>query len=458
MLHNKLFTQIDKPDYKKWALDVLCQTLTIPSISAQNTGLKESARLLRQIFSQAGFRIISDTIDGNEIILAQRIVNPRLPTILFYNHYDVQPPEPLDEWVTPAFKPSIRQGKLFGRGAADNKGNLIARLAAVRAFDNAGLPLPVNVTFLIDGREEVGSPGLGAFISRYRNQIKSDMCIWEFGYRNTRGAPVLSLGCKGIMYAEFVATGANADLHSSKGIVVPNPAWHLVWALGSMKDAQERILIKGFYDNVNFKPINAEQLLGLKVHQVDIKPGPLGLKKLVLGLTGHKLLQRYYYQPCLNINGLSSGYEGKGHKTVLPKQALAKADFRLVPDQTPTDIIRKVRAHLDRNGFGNIKITSWHGYPPALTSPGHRDFKRFVSIIKEAGAGVFRKPFEVEPISPASGPMYLFRDKVLGDMPCFALGIGHPGSNIHAPNENIYLSEYFQGIKFIAQLMLSLRG
>ncbi|MFH1227042.1 MAG: M20/M25/M40 family metallo-hydrolase [Planctomycetota bacterium] len=441
---------------QNWSVNLLNQILSIPSISAQNTGLKETAALIIKTFRKYGFSVVSETIQGNQIVLAKRDISPKLPTLLFYNHYDVQPPEPLEEWLSPPFTPTIRQGKIFGRGAADNKGNLIARLAAVKAFDDAGITLPVNVRFLIDGKEEVGSPGLSEFINRHHRDVRADTCIWEFGYRTASGTPVLSLGCKGILYIELIARGSNLDLHSSKGIVVPNPGWQLVWALNSIKDSSERILIKGFYDNANFRPVSPSALQGMKIHQIDSTPKQLGINRFVLGLKGDKLLKRYYYQPCLNINGLSGGYEGKGHKTVLPKQALVKADFRLVPDQDPVDIIKKVRNHLDSHGFTNIEITSWHGYEPALTPPSHPRFREFIGIMKNAARSVYAKPFEVEPISPASGPMYLFRDKLLGNMPCFALGIGHPGSNIHAPNENIYLSEYLKGTQFIAALMVEL--
>ncbi|MFA5795170.1 MAG: M20/M25/M40 family metallo-hydrolase [Candidatus Brocadiia bacterium] len=453
-MKDKIFAQISRN--QNWSVNLLKEALSIPSISAQNKGLKESATLMIKIFRKHGFSVISETIKGNQVVLAGRDVDPKLPTILFYNHYDVQPPEPLEEWLSPPFKPVIRQGRIFARGAADNKGNLMARLAAVKAFDDAGIPLPVNVRFLVDGREEVGSPGLDEFIKKHHKDIRADICIWEFGYRTASGTPVLSLGCKGILYIELVARGSNRDLHSSKGIVVPNPGWQLVWALNSMKDQSERILIKGFYDKVNFRPASPSAFQGMKIYRIDSTPKQLGISRFVLGLKGDNLLKRYYYQPCLNINGLSGGYEGRGHKTVLPRQALVKADFRLVPDQDPADIIRKVRAHLNRRGFGNIEITSFHGYKPALTPPSHPRFRQLIGIMKAASKSVYAKPFEVEPISPASGPMYLFRGRLLNDMPCFALGIGHPGSNIHAPNENIYLNEYLKGTRFIAALMMEL--
>jgi acetylornithine deacetylase/succinyl-diaminopimelate desuccinylase-like protein len=458
---------------RTWPLETLKKYLVIPSVSAQGTGIKEACRFLKTLFTSLGLTAKVIDCGGNPICYAELIVNKKLPTILFYNHYDVQPPEPLEKWISPPFKPTVRGGKLFARGSSDNKGNLIARIAAVKSFldtcptvrpdepfgrghprqnDSVGLAVrregekpPVNVKFVVDGEEEIGSPTLPRFISKYREMIKADMCIWESGGRDEKDNPDLALGCKGICHAELVARGAKDDLHSSKGVIVKNPAWRLIWALNSLKDSNENILIDGFYNRVR-KPgsLDRKTIAKFMFYEKE-KKKEWGINSFLAGLTGLKLKERFFYEPALNIDGLTSGYQGKGHKTVLPKQASAKIDFRLVPDMTPKDVLNRLRKHLDRYGFSDIEIHDFRGYPPArtpLTSP-------YVNIISKAQERVYKKPVMVEPLFAASGPMYLFTPL----MPCFSLGVGYSGSSIHAPNENIRLTDYWMGIECIKEIM-----
>jgi len=465
-------------------LDILNSLIRLPTVSAQGLKtqpFKQAVTLLTKILKTNGFNTFTDTINDNPIIYAERTClpagrsSPNKPTILFYNHYDVQPAEPLKEWVSEPFEPVIRSGKLFGRGVSDNKGHFTSRLAAVKTFIDNKIPLPINVKFLLDGAEEIGSPGLAEFIRKYRSKLSADVCIWEYSKSNQKGAPELSLGVKGIVYLELFVKTVNEDLHSSRGIIIPNPAWRLNWALASLKDSQERILIKGFYDDC-LKPTDADiKILSPDLLNESKTKKEVGIKKFLLGLSGKPLLRRYFYQPALNINGLTAGYQGPGHKTVLPKQASAKIDFRLVPDQNPDDIIRKLRRHLaepqprrsginsvppvptnvgnyfgNSNGFNDIKIISSHGYPPARTRLNHPFMKKYLPMMNRIARAVYGKEFVIEPLSPASGPMYLVTDYL--KLPCLAIGIGNPNSNLHAPNENILLSDYAKGIKFLVEM------
>ena len=450
MLPKKLSAQINKNH--PWAVNTLKKYLSIPSVSAQKRGTRESVRFLTGILRQCGLKVrVIKTKSGHPpVIYAEKTVNPRAKTILFYNHYDVQPAEPLELWTTPPFKAAIRDGKIFGRGASDNKGNLITRLNAIKSFHDAGLELPVNVKFVLEGEEEVGSRSLPLFMKKYRKMIAADMCIWELGFHDENGRPKLSLGCKGIIHTELTTRTTRTDLHSSLGIIVPNPAWRLAWALNSLKGADERIRIKGFYQHVR----RLDRLDRKVVRQISFdekkKLGELGLKKFVLGLKGKALIQRFYYQPALNINGLIGGYQGKGNKTVLPKEAAIKIDFRLVPNQNPTDILKKLRRHLDREGFKDIGIKDATGYPPARTPLNNQ----YVKLVAEAQTKIYGKRAMIEPLFAASGPMYLFTPL----MPCFCEGVGHPASNIHAPDENIYLKDFLLGAKCIAEIMNKLGG
>ncbi|MFH0888744.1 MAG: M20/M25/M40 family metallo-hydrolase [Planctomycetota bacterium] len=439
-------------------LNVLNDIVEIPSVSAaglKSKPIRQTAEFVIKILKQNGFNTILETIKDNPIIYAEHIISPEKPTIIFYNHYDVQPPDPLNEWISGPFKPTIRAGKLFGRGVSDNKGNLIARLAAVKSFIDSGISLPINVKFLIDGAEEIGSPGLADFIRKYQSKLSADVCVWEFGKCSEKGVPELSLGVKGIIYVQLLVKGPKDDLHSSLGITIPNPAWRLNWALASLKDPKERILIKGFYDDclppttVDIKVLSPDLL-----NEAGIKK-EMGINKFLLGLTGKPLLKRHFYQPALNINGLTSGYQGPSHKTVLPKQASAKIDFRLVPNQNPQDILKKLRRHLNSKGFGDVKISYSDGYPPGRTASNHPFMRKYMPILNNIAKNIFGHKFIIEPTSPGSGPMYLI-DRYL-KIPCIGFGIGgHPGANIHAPNENIIITDYEKGVKFIIELLKKL--
>lgn len=433
---------------KDWSLKVLKEYLSIPSISAQGRGIKESVRFLVKLFRLLGIQTRVISCGGNPLVFGEIKVNPKLPTILFYNHYDVQPPEPLAGWTTPPFQPAVRDGKLYARGSSDNKGNLIARLAAVKSFIDNGERLPVNIKFLIDGEEEIGSPTLPQFFKKYARLIKADLCIWESGGRDEKGHPDLSLGCKGICHLELSVRYPRGDLHSSQGVIIPNPAWRLIWALATLKDKDENILIKGFPNKV--KRLNYEDRNILKPLQFyeDKKRKTWGIKKFLKSLTGLRLKERYFYQPALNINGLTSGYEGPGHKTVLPNSATAKIDFRLVPDQTPEVVIKLLRRHLDTSGFPEVMISNQRGYPPARTPIKNR----YLKLITQVQEKVYRKPVMIEPLSSASGPMFLFAPL----MPCFSLGVGYRGSNIHAPDENIRLADFWLGLRCIKEILSAL--
>lgn len=433
---------------KSWTIKTFKDYLSIPTISAQEKGIREIVDFLVRLFQSIGLKTRVINSGGNPVVYAERIINSKAKTILFYNHYDVQPPEPIEKWISPPFKPTIRQGKLFARGSSDNKGNLIARVSALKYLLENSNSLNTNIKFLVEGEEEVGSPTLPRFIKKYRSLIKADLCIWESGSRDEKDNPTLSLGCKGICHMELIAQGAKSDFHSSRGVIVPNPAWRLIWAINSLKDRDENILIDGFYKRVRKPGITEKKVLREIPFYETEKQRDWGIDNFLKSLKGYALKERYFYQPAINIDGLNAGYQGKGHKTVLPRQASAKIDFRLVPNQKPEEVIRLLRRHLDRHGFPDIKITDSRGYPPAQTSPENP----YVNLVKEAQERVYHKPIVMEPLSAASGPIYLFTPL----MPCISIGIGYAGSNIHAPNENIRLNDLWLGIKCISEILKTL--
>jgi len=468
-----------------WVIETLKTYLKIPSISAQKMGIPESVRFLTNIFRAIDFiPKVYETDGGAPIVFAYKSakgisgwggssVKPK--TILFYNHYDVQPPEPLDEWLSPPFEPTFREGKIFARGISDNKGDLVARIAAMKAFKDADIPLPVNVKFVVEGEEEIGSPHLANFVDNFRNELtphnpseaqfyhnpqglKADLCIWECGGRTKNGMPKILLGYKGILQGELVCKTGGSDMHSSKGIIFPNPLWRLVWALSTIKARDENILIKGFYDNIVspsdeekelLSKMDSAEILELGTSEIQTLPGqssnPISSNFTNGVQPSDSLLYRYFYSPTFTLNGFVGGYQGKGNKTVLPHIASAKFDIRLVPNMEPNDILKKLRRHLDENGFEDIEISKAKGYPSAKTSCNHPILK----AVKEASKMAWDKEPIIYPTSPASSPMYLFREFAT----CVGLGIGHPQSNEHAPNESVYADDLKKGIRHIIYLL-----
>jgi acetylornithine deacetylase/succinyl-diaminopimelate desuccinylase-like protein len=420
-----------------------------PSISAQGVGMAEMIQLLAQVMGEYGVNTrILPVPKGKYPVVYGEIAGESPVTLLFYDHYDVQPPEPLDLWTSPPFEPVQREGKLFARGVSDNKGNTVARLLALRAFLKTRRKLPISVKFLIEGEEEIGSPNLGTFVKRHCDLLKADACIWECGGVNWKDQPIIMFGLKGILYVELEARGASQDVHSSMGTVVPNPAWRLVWALASIKDMDENIQIAGFYDNV--RPPTEQEIKAIKAIPRDDKETrqSLGLKKFVKGVTGFEYKSRHIFEPICNICGIYSGYTGPGSKTVLPCIAQAKLDFRLVPNQRPEEILSKLRKHLDSHGFSDITIApTTEGENPARTpldSP-------FVNIVASTGKDVFGADPVIMPAMAGSGPMYYFTD-TLG-LPTAGIGVDYLGSRAHAPDENIRLADFILGTKHVAALL-----
>jgi acetylornithine deacetylase/succinyl-diaminopimelate desuccinylase-like protein len=417
-----------------------------PSIAAQDLGMAEMAELVRSALAQAGAQVELLPSAGYPFVIG-RFAGASAKTLMFYNHYDVQPPDPLELWDSPPFEPTIREGHLYARGVADNKGNLVARLAAVEAWLAVRGELPLNVLFVVEGEEEIGSPNLGCFAEEHRDKLQADGCIWESGYRDTKGRLQILLGVKGILSVELRARGANRDLHSANAAIVESPAWRLLWALNSLKGTDEQIRIPGFYDDV--RPPSARDRAMLAAWDFD-EVGELaeyGLERFVLGLSGEPLKEKLLFQPTCNICGFHSGYGGPGSKTVLPAEAIAKLDFRLVPDQNPHDLLAKLRAHLDAEGFADLELLADGPEFPARTNP---DDPLVGAVVESARRAYGTEPV-VQPLMAATGPMYEMCQR--WDLPAAGAGVGWMGSRGHSPNENIRLDDLVQGIQHIALLV-----
>ena len=417
-----------------------------PSISTQNVGLEEMAELVRARLGRLGAEVRLIPVDGGPAVVFAELGQGER-TLLIYNHYDVQPPDPLEEWESPPFEPTIREGKFYARGAADNKGNLLARIQAIEAYRAAFGELPLRIKFAVEGGEEVGSPHLAQFAQENRDLLAADGCLWECGGKDEAERFVLYLGLKGIAYLELRARGAQSDLHSSLATIVPNPAWRLVWALSTLKDEDDHITIDGFMDHVA-EPTQVEMdiLEAIPFEEEKIKEN-FGIPEFIRGLSGVEALKKHLYEPTCTICGFKSGYIEEGSKTVLPSTATVKLDFRLVPNLTPELVGQLLRQHLDRRGFEDIEIALGVGERSArspLDAP-------IVKAAVAAAEAVYGQPPVIYPTMAGSGPMYPLSE-ALG-IPAVLAGIGYPGANVHAPNENIRLADYFEGIRYIGELV-----
>jgi acetylornithine deacetylase/succinyl-diaminopimelate desuccinylase-like protein len=423
----------------------LCE---LPSISAQGQAIGETAAFVARLLEGAGFRTrILPKPAGSHPVVYGELEGASPKTLVFYNHYDVQPPEPLEQWSSPPFQLTRRDDRLYARGVSDDKGDIISRLAAVRAFQAVQGRVPVNIKFCIEGDEEIGSPHLEPFVLEHRGLLKGDACIWEGASVDWDGAPQLYAGVKGLLYVQLEATGANRDVHSSWGTVVPNPAWRLVWALSALKDTDERILIDGFYDGVLPPTPDEEAALQPLPADEGERLESLGLASFLKGVRGVEYHRRHLFEPTCTIDGLTSGYQGEGAKTVLPATASAKLDFRLVPEQDPEEVLGGLRRHLDQHGFQDVKIVSISGEKPVRTPLD----SAFVKLVCGTGEQVYGRPPRLMPNMAGTGPMYSFvRD--LG-LPTAGAGIGYPDSRAHAPDENIRIGDFVLGTKHIAAIL-----
>jgi acetylornithine deacetylase/succinyl-diaminopimelate desuccinylase-like protein len=352
-------------------------------------------------------------------------------------------------WTSPPFEPEERDGKLYGRGISDDKGHFVSRLHAIDALLDVIGDLPCTIKFILEGEEEIGSINLPSFIESHQDLLSADACIWEFGHVDYREIPMQYLGLRGNCYVELSVQTASKDSHSGLGgSIFPNAAWRLIWALSSLKDQNEHIHLPGFYDPI-IPPTKRD-------HQLFSELPPIRQEyQYRYGLDG--FLRDYkdetdlwitsVLEPTCTICGLTSGYQGAGTKTVLPAKASAKVDFRLVPKQTPDQVLSQLREHLDQEGFQDVKITFLGGGPPARTDPDHP----FVKMVSETAEEAFEAPMQLVPIGGASGPNYAFINTL--NLPVVTTGIGYPGSNAHAPDENIRIDLFLKGAKHISRII-----
>jgi len=424
----------------------LVDYLRRPSISAYGEGIGEVAEYIADVMRRMGLSVKIMPTSGWPMVFGEWIAQPGAPTVLLYGHYDVQPPDPLESWTTPPFEPTVRNGRLYARGVGDNKGQHFAQLMALETLLTCRGALPCNVKVLLEGEEEVGSPHMPEFIREHSAELRADLVIVSDGPVHESGRSVISFGVRGVLDLELRARGANQDVHSGNwGGIVPNPLWTLVHLLATMKNERGEITIDGFYEHV--QPQNEMERAALAKLPINIEQ----VKKFFDLQHLDEPQERGYFErlsawPTLTINGIHGGYGGPGAKTVLPHEAVAKCDIRLVEAQTAEEILAKVKAHVQKHA-PEVSVTS-HGAMDPSKTPLDSPFTALLHQAITAAQG--EEPLLV-PAMGGSLPNYVFT-KTLG-IPAFGVPYANADEANHAPNENMEIARFFMGIRTGAAML-----
>jgi len=436
--------------------DELYEFLRIPSISAKTEhtdDVKRSARWLADRMQEAGLQAEIIETPGHPVVLGEwRGAGDAAPTLLVYGHYDVQPPEPLEEWISPPFDPDERDGRIYARGAADDKGQLYMHIKALEAIINTQESLPINVVVVAEGEEETGSPNLVPFVEANLDRLACDVILISDTSMYSEGLPSLGFSLRGLAYFEIHVSGARSDLHSGEyGGAIANPGNALAQIIATLHDERGRVAIDGFYDDVaEWDRETRAQIASLphsdKQYQEDIGVQALNGEK------GFSTLERLWIRPTCDINGLLCGYTGEGAKTVLPNYAMAKVSFRLVPDQTDSKIGALLEKHIHKvtpPGV-TIQINELHGGRPWKASAEGRYFEAATKALQEA--------FGTKPVLMGGGgsiPIVVEFEERLS-APVLLVGFSLPGCNLHAPNEWLPIENFERGIVALAHLYKNL--
>ncbi len=426
-------------------LQSLCR---MPSVAARGTGMRAMAETVSQLMQRAGAGTRSFTMgSGYPVIYGECGAGNH--KYLVYGHYDVAPVGHLTDWSYGPFASTIVDGKLYARGASNSKGDLVARLAAIEAYQKTFGKLPVCLGFIVEGEDGLGSPSLRRFAVEHSEMLTADGCIWDEGYKDTKERPVISLGFKGITFIELRVHGARTDLHSKWGAIVPNPAWRLVQALSTIMSPKGVITIDGFSSHI--APISPEDAEALKTVELD----EAGLKRefrighWLRGLKGHALAKEHIFGATCTICGIQTGHTEAGPKTVLPSNAMARLDLRLVPDLTSETVLALLREHLDVRDFQDVEIVELASSPYAKSSVTSTVARAAIESAQE----VYNTAPVVYPLDPSSGPVGAVCGTGSPPTPVVSFGTSYAASNPHGPDENIRLDDFLQSIKYFGRII-----
>jgi acetylornithine deacetylase/succinyl-diaminopimelate desuccinylase-like protein len=433
-------------------LEELCEFLRIPSVSAKSEhkpDIECAASWVADHLRSAGFKTV-EIIPTNlhPLVYAEFLEAPGKPTVLFYGHYDVQPAEPLDLWTSPAFQPTVRDGNIFGRGTADDKGQVHIHLKALESLDKINGKFPINVKVLIEGEEEVGSVSLWDYVESHKGKLKADALIVSDTSMLGKGVPSITYGLRGLNYYQLELTGPVRDLHSGVyGGAVPNPLTILAELFANLHDRNYRVAVPGFYDDVVKVPAAERRALNaLPWKERDFKR-TVGAPNYH-GEKGFTTVERLWIRPTLELNGIWGGYQGEGAKTVIPSKAYAKFSTRLVPDQNPQKIARlvekQIRMLLPDSVHCKFEVLST-GKPWAAA---------YQARIFQTAQSALEKGFGKKAVFIREGGSIPFVTQMHDTfkIPCVLIGFGLPDENAHAPDEHLALENYYGGIKAVAHL------
>ncbi|MCL4783287.1 MAG: dipeptidase [Bryobacterales bacterium] len=435
-------------------LGELLTFLRIPSISTlpeHRDDVRSAAGFVAQSLRDAGLENVElIETEGHPLVYADWLHAPGKPTVLCYGHYDVQPPDPIDLWKSPPFEPDIRDGNLYARGSADDKGQMYIHVKAIEALTRASGSLPVNVKFLVEGEEEIGGKSVAAYVAANGAKLKADVALVSDTAMYAPGLPTLCVGLRGLVYTEVAVKGASRDLHSGLyGGAAPNPVFALIELLGQAKDTGGRILIPGFYDDVEDpSEVELESWKSLPFSEADFLSKEVGAQALT-GEEEYSVLERVWSRPTMEVHGIAGGFTGAGAKTVIPAEATAKVSFRLVPNQDPGKIVAAFRDFVkERTPAGvQAELRVLSAGPACIVNPDHPAIR--------VAAAAFEEIFERETVFVRSGGSI----PIVGDfashlgIPTILMGFGLPDDGLHSPNEKFAVENFYKGIHTVAHFL-----
>jgi acetylornithine deacetylase/succinyl-diaminopimelate desuccinylase-like protein len=423
--------------------------LAQPSISTQNVGVRECAEVERGLLESAGLHARIIETEGHPFVFGERPGPSGAPTLLLYGHYDVQPPDPLEAWLSPPFEPTIRNGRIYARGVGDNKGQHFAHVAAIRAWTETIGDLPVSVKVLLEGEEECGSPQIDGFVAAHRDLLAADLVVTADGPALDAPNPSVEYGVRGMVYVELYARGAKHDLHSGNwGGIAPNPAWTLIHLLGTMLTPEGETRIDGFLDDVQPLSLAAQAALAKIPLDQAAALASIGVGELPPPV-GVGYFERLMTRPTCNVAGFHSGYGGPGSKTIIPAEATVKMDFRLVPDQDPDDVFAKIERHVAHHAPA-VEVRRLGSMRPSHTPIEHPLAEPLRRALR---TGFGAEPVDI-PLVGGSLPDAVWT-RTLG-LPSFVTPYANHDEANHAPNENMEVARFYAGVRTTAALLAEL--
>jgi acetylornithine deacetylase/succinyl-diaminopimelate desuccinylase-like protein len=427
-------------------IDELKELCSFPSVSNHGADAIKPARdWLAERLSRYTDRVETLEAGGMPALYAE-VPGAGRRKLLLYQHYDVQPVDPIELWDSKPFEPVEKEGRIVARGVADDKADVMARIHALETLKNAGV-MPVTLRFLIEGEEEIGSKTFEKIAHEHAGKLAADGCLWESGASfDAAGRPTLQFGCRGLVYVQLRVKFLAFDQHSGFASIYPSAATHLVEALASLRDQEMNIRIDGFYDGA-LKPTDADRRMMAKIDpEVEERKQLVGFDRLVRDPKQENVVEQLLFTPTCNIAGVTTGYQGPGSKTVLPAEATAKLDFRLIPNQDPAQVLDQLRKHFDSHGFEKVEIVWSDAEKPARSDPDSEVAKTMIGCVQD----LLGEPV-LWPFMQATGPMHPVVSD-LGIPTVLPVGVGRPDNRVHAPNENIHGADYINAIRLMCRV------